>query len=416
MDNQKRIAVVGGGLSGLVVAEGLQRKGYKQVTVFEKADRVGGKLETIWYRGKSYEMGALFGLPDQKHLKKLMKLLAIKTDGPKVARVNYDKNGNRIMQIPKEALGLFVEELDRLPDVLARYQSLEHAGIVDLEPDLTLPFSDWCRMHDFQILNTVYAHYFTSYGLGNVEEMPTVYVLRILNYGNLMSFMDFPKFSTWKSGVSILIEGLQERIEDLRLAQGVKRIGVTANGRLEVETELETEEFERVVIASPLDQFADLYADDEEMSRYLGQIRTHRYNVFAFRIKTPLEGSGCILENLAMERRGHAVIWYSRWDSSGEEPLLMVYAYDAPNSKTEETLKQVKADLLQMGIPDPQLYQFRRWNQCPHVEGDVLRSGFYQKMAAMQGWKGIYLAGEIMSTVSMDNCIWHSQDLVDRYF
>lgn len=58
-----RIAIVGGGLSGLFIAYDLQRKGYKNVTVFEKEERLGGKLNTIWYKGKSYELGAIFGLP-----------------------------------------------------------------------------------------------------------------------------------------------------------------------------------------------------------------------------------------------------------------------------------------------------------------------------------------------------------------
>ena len=56
----QKVAIIGGGLSGLVIAEGLQRKGYKNVTVFERDNRVGGKLYTIWYKGKSYEFGALF--------------------------------------------------------------------------------------------------------------------------------------------------------------------------------------------------------------------------------------------------------------------------------------------------------------------------------------------------------------------
>ena len=47
-----RIAVIGGGLSGLVLAEGLQRKGYEKVTLFEKDVRLG-KLYTIWYDDKS---------------------------------------------------------------------------------------------------------------------------------------------------------------------------------------------------------------------------------------------------------------------------------------------------------------------------------------------------------------------------
>lgn len=416
MDKRERIAVVGGGLSGLAIAEQLQKKGYEHVTVFEKTKRAGGKLDTICYRGKTYEFGALFGLPDQKHLKKLMKMLKLRAEGPKVARVNYDAKGNRIMQIPKEDLGDFIEELDRLPDVLAQYQSLEEARIVEVEADLMLSFTEWCRVHDFRVLESVYAHYFTSYGLGYVERMPAIYVLRILSYSNLMSFMDFPKFSTWSSGVSILIDGLVQRLADLRLGQGVKEIQVKENGKIDIRTEFETLEFDRVVIAAPLEQFSSLYAGDAEMVWCLNQIQYHRYNVYAFLVQEAPKGSGCILENLNPERNGHVVIWYSRWEKTDSESLFMVYAYDDPERKASESLEIIKEDLLKMGIHDPKLYMYRRWKQCPHVGKVALRRGFYEKVHARQGEKGIYFAGEILSTVSMDNCIWHAEDLVNRYF
>ena len=68
-----------------------------------------------------------------------------------------------------------------------------------------LPFSKWCDINQLRVLKCVYSHYFTSYGLGDIDAMPALYVLRILNYDNLMSFMELPEFSTWKKGVSSLM-------------------------------------------------------------------------------------------------------------------------------------------------------------------------------------------------------------------
>src|SRR5690554_2416183 len=124
MNKEDRIAVVGGGLSGLVIGEGLQRKGYNNVTLLEENTRLGGKLHTIMYKGKSYELGAIFGLPSYLNLKALMKRLNIKVDGPKLSRINYNAEGEKIMPIPKEDIQGFVEELQDLPKVLERYKSL----------------------------------------------------------------------------------------------------------------------------------------------------------------------------------------------------------------------------------------------------------------------------------------------------
>src|SRR5699024_5109633 len=175
---------------------GLQNKGYKNVTLFEKEERIGGKLHSIWYKGKSYELGAIFGLPSYTNLRKLMKRLNIKVDGPKLSRTNYNADGQKIMPIPKEDLEGFLYELERLPKVLNLYKSLENAYIENIEPPLMLPFSEWCDIHGFKILKTIYTHYFTIFGLGNLDEVPALYVLRIMNYNHLMSFMKIPEFYT----------------------------------------------------------------------------------------------------------------------------------------------------------------------------------------------------------------------------
>lgn len=411
-----KVAIIGGGLSGLVMAEGLQKKGYKNVTVFEKDHEVGGKLNTIWYKGKSYEFGALFALPSQKQLKKLMKAFNIKVDGPKLSRENYNANGNKIKQIPKEDLGDFVEELNRLPDVLAKYKSLENINIHSLEAPLMLSFSTWCDINQFKVLKTVYGHHFTSYGLGDIEEVPALYVLRVLNYDNIMSFMELPELSTWKEGVSSLIECLKQEIKDIRLGQSVTKISLSKHEKLCVHTDFEVLEFDGVVVTAPLNQFADLYVEDPEMKQFLSCIKYEDYKVYAFIAAKVPKGCGCVLENLSMKNRGHIIIWNSRWYLGHGEELVMVYAYDHPESSKEESLKIIESDLLKLGVQSPRLYQVKCWKQGPHVDTNALQKGFYEKMEAMQGKNNIFLAGEIMSTVSMENCIKYSNYLINKYF
>jgi oxygen-dependent protoporphyrinogen oxidase len=412
----RKVAIIGGGLSGLVIANELQRKGYKNVIVFERENRVGGKLHTIWYKGKAYEFGALFSLPCQQHLKKLMKTFNIKIDGLMLSRVNYDINGNKIMQIHKELLGDFVEELDRLPDVLAEYKSLEKSNISNIEAPLMLPFSEWCDINQLRVLKVVYAHYFTSYGLGDVDVVPALYVLRILNYDNLMSFMELPEFGTLKDGVSALTECLRQEIKDIRLTQNVTKISLLKNEKLCVHTDFGMNEFDRVIITAPLNQFSNLYADDREMKQFLSSIKYQNFNVYAFIVDKVPKGCGCVLENLSVQKRGHIIIWNTRWDSVSGEEIVMVYAYKNLKKSKAESLKIIESDLLKLNIHSPRLYQFKSWQQCPHVDTSVLQKGFYEKMEAMQGEKNIFLAGEIMSTISMENCIQYSNYLTGKYF
>ena len=410
------MAIVGAGLTGLVITRELQKKGYKNVTVFEKEDRLGGKLHTILYKGKSYELGAIFGLPSHLHLKALAKELNIKTDGPKLSRINYDANGNKIMPIPKAKLGGFLEELDRFSETLAMYPSLGDVRIHMMESSLMLPFSKWCDLHQFEVLKTIYTHYFTIFGLGNINEVPALYVLRILNDEHLMSFMELPEFSTWKEGVSSLIKCLREGIKDIRLGQEVTHISLSQHETLWVQTSFETLEFDQVIIAAPLEQYAHLSIMGEGLMQHLSDIKYQFFNVYAIIAQNIPKGCGCVLENLDPSKNGHMVIWDARWGIVDGEGMVTVYAYSPPKDSQTSDFERIKSDLSKLDVQSPRLYQAKRWKHCPYVDTHALQNGFYDKMENIQGKNNVFFAGEIMSTLSMDNCIRYAKDLVKRYF
>lgn len=414
-----KIAIIGGGISGLTIAEGLIQKGYTQVTLYEREHHLGGKLQTIWYKGKSYEMGALFGLPSQKYLKAYMKARNIKVDGPKLSRTNFSETGQPVMQIPKECLPTFVEELDRLPEVLSSHKSLEFPNIHNIESALTLPFSEWCDLHDFKVLKIIYAHHFTSYGLGFIEEIPAIYVLKIMNYDNLMSFMELPEFCTWKDGVSALIKEIEQIIPNVRCGQKVLSLEKTEGDQVKVITEFDDLVYKHVIITCPLDGFSDFYNRDMTMQRYLKSIKYMHHHVYAFVTKKVPASCGCILSNLRKERIGHPIVWNARWTQESlelEDRLVMVYVYSTPNLSKDNVYRQVVSDLLNVGFESLTLYRFNSWLQSPHVSTAMLEEGFYDKMHTMQGVDGVYLAGEIMSTVTMDNAIRYSKYLIEAFF
>ena len=55
-----RICVVGAGPAGIHMALSLKKKGYKNITIFEKTDRVGGKCFDIDFGGIVQPEGAVF--------------------------------------------------------------------------------------------------------------------------------------------------------------------------------------------------------------------------------------------------------------------------------------------------------------------------------------------------------------------
>lgn len=60
MNLNDSIAIVGAGASGIATAHFLKLKGYRNVTLFEASDHVGGKCNTVQINGRDYDMGAVF--------------------------------------------------------------------------------------------------------------------------------------------------------------------------------------------------------------------------------------------------------------------------------------------------------------------------------------------------------------------
>lgn len=417
MDKESRkIAIIGGGISGLVTGYRLKNKGYENITIFEKTDRLGGKMQTIYYKNKAYEIGTVMGLQSHKLFKKLSEELNVKADGPRVLRGYYDLNGNPTIQIPKAEVALLVEEIKRFPDVLSRYKSLNREYIDKVEDELMQTFEQWCNINKFFIIKKIYSHYYTSFGLGDINIVPAFYVHKIISYDNFMSFMDLPEVMTWKSGVTTLVTALENKLDDIRLTQEVIRIEKCIDGKNKIQTINDTFYFDDIIITSPLSELPKIYDLDSEIKVALSHIEYHQFNVYAFICENAIESYGYVTENLSAERVGHIILWSYRWKTESGKDLIIVYTYQNPSLSKSESLKVVEDDLNKLGFRNFRLYQFKNWQQCPFVRTEELKNGFYKKLSKVQGEHNIYLSGEIMSTASVENCIKHANYLVDKYF
>lgn len=413
---EDKIAIVGGGLSGLVMLQLLKEKGYKQVTLYEGDARLGGKLYSTCYNGRSYELGAIFGLPSQKCFRKWLKKLNIKTDGPKLSRLNYNAKGELAPQLPKEELMAFLEEIHRLPTVLKLYPSLQDVSLRNTEKPLMEPFSRWCDTHGFKVLKKIYMHYFTIFGLGPLDEVPAVYVHRILNYDHLMTFMEVPEFLTCQGGVSSIVQALSKGIGDVRLSQYVKAIKPYPSGQQLVMTDYDAVVYDAVIIAAPLDRFKSLYLFDDSIRQALDHVRSQNFAVHLWHVDQMPAGCGCILDNLVVERRGHVTLWVNRWGGMPKKDLMTTYVYEHPETKKNRTVLTIQSDLEEFGIEHPRLYQAVHWKHCPYFTQDQLESGLYSKIEDLQGVDGIYFIGEFLSTLSMENVMAYAEYIANAYF
>ena len=82
-----RVCIVGAGPAGLTAAMYLEKKGYKNITIYEKSERVGGKCYSPEYKGKRYEMGAMMGCPTYYTIREVMDYIGMgHPEGPALDR------------------------------------------------------------------------------------------------------------------------------------------------------------------------------------------------------------------------------------------------------------------------------------------------------------------------------------------
>jgi len=411
-----RICVIGGGISGVSVAYYLKEKGYKNITLLEKSHRIGGKCHSIIYKGRSYEMGAIMGLPSYKNINELMNKFGMTKKGPIFTRGFYNVEGNKVRQLPKEQLRDFTKQLKKLSNTLKKYEFLKTPGYKNLPEELCMPFGQWCEKNDLSVVKKIYSHCFTTFGFGEIEEIATAYVLKVLDYENLMSFIEITHIDTWIEGIGELVSRISDTINDVRLTQNVEGVIPLENGKIVVKTNLEEYTFDKVICTISLKEFGELINNYHEEKELFNKIIYEKFRVYAYKVEGIPKVCGYIPDNLKKERSGHITIWNYRWANTEKTDIVTVYAYSKEGIGDQEAREIVEADLRKLGGKNISLYMMCDWKHFPHVDAKTLGEGFYDKLEALQGKNNIYFSGEIMNFSNIESCITYSKDLVNEYF
>ncbi|HEY1584577.1 MAG TPA: FAD-dependent oxidoreductase, partial [Polyangia bacterium] len=148
-----RIAVVGAGPSGLTAADTLQQLGYQNVTVFEKNDRVGGKVYSYRNGATVSELGAVFASPDYSLVLGLADKYGIAYQPYVTTQSILDENG--VKQSAQSFLTSRYTTLQLLGATaaygvaLTLFAQIQQSGFAWLLPDLALPFDQFAAKYGF---------------------------------------------------------------------------------------------------------------------------------------------------------------------------------------------------------------------------------------------------------------------------
>ncbi len=451
MDKNIKICIIGGGPAGLSAGMYLEKKGYENYTILERNDHVGGKCHSPHYNGRRYEMGAIMGVPSYYAVHDVEEFCGITHDGPQLNRNYKDRNGNviepfepkkNILKIPRlMKMKKQVTELGRILETKYKgYDVNGHRGVAqgrydgfavtpEREPisgtnenlkDLAMPFKDWCELNNVELTQDIWIGPFTSFGYGYFDEIPAAYVLKYLDFQTCMNFVRINLW-TWKEGTQFIWESLNDKLKNhARLNSKITKVE-RKDGKVYVTVNGEVEEYDKLIITSPLQFFPD-YADArEDEKKYFSKIEYERYDVLAVetRPEDHPEISYYVFDNMTPDRLGHLMVYYRRWRDTKDQVITTYALRKHKNSEEipyDACRQMVLEDLKVMKNPASNVVNEQSWYYFPHVFSEDYAAGWYDDVEAMQGKYDTYYAGEVMSFGDMDETAEYSRELVERFF
>lgn len=391
---EDKILIVGAGISGLSCAWFLRKKGYKNITILEQNNYIGGKCRTININNSFIDLGAIIGCNTYYELIKILKELKIKVPKTKLDSV-YFKNNKKINKLflnEKFPYSLaFIPQIIKLGFLLkTKYKNYDKAGHANLHPDLKLSFIEFCQKNKIDKIPMIYACIITAYGYGYLDEVPASYVFKCLPYSTLIAMLSQNYFLLNEKGAQFICEKMSEGF-DVRLSEPaltIDRVNKILISKKKVY------KYDKIIITSPLHrvkQFLELNSLEKTLFE---KIVYEDYQTKLYKSDNPTANSYNLnLDKLNQENKGQTMCYIDK------DGIITAYSY---KNNLDDKYKPLNIKV--------------SWEMFPHVSCANMQINWYEKMESIQGKDGIYYAGEIMDFSILERCILYSKNLVERFF
>lgn len=283
-----KIAIIGSGISGLIAALLLDHK--YDVTVFEAAPWIGGHVHTIPVQSHNANFYIDTGFivcnsVNYPNFLKLLRYLDVELQKTPMSfsvsamQSNLEYSGTSINGLFAQRKNLFRPKYWRMLRDILRFNSAakqfaidgnENTSLADFIKPLNL--SHECR--EYYLLPMISAIW--SLQEKNVSNMPAKFLCQFFSNHGLLNINDRPQWYTIKGGSYLYVDKLVKRLKNPPLLNTcIKSISRLNNKiQLEITSQQEMLEFDRVIIATHSDQALDLLQDPTDSeSKTLSQMR-----------------------------------------------------------------------------------------------------------------------------------------------
>ena len=409
---ENRVAIIGAGAAGLTASVALQKKGYTDVTVFERADRVGGKCSTVEIESKKYELGAGIIAASNRVVMRLAREFAVpieRVDFKKSIQVNAEDGS----VFPKKNIfqkGAFYQELFlKYRKLIRKHPNVIHSGLSNIDSDLYLPFEVWAKKHGVETVARELEGFFTGYGYGYLNKIPAVYVLKYYSWQTVQAFIK-RQIYRFPNGIQHLWTAVAKK-QNVFLHTNIKKI--QRGDTIRITTETEEKEYDRLIITSPLDETVQYMDVSEEEKTLFSHIEYVDYRTIVCEIEGLPDVSGYVPGNYLKERAGHPVFWYHRHADSQIYTFYVLGDWEISDTRvTAYTRKCIE----KLGGTLITVQKIIHWKYFPHVSSERMKEGYFDRLESLQAKRKTYYAGEVMnfSTVGLSSA--YAEDLVEKFF
>lgn len=422
-----RIGIVGAGCAGLTAAEELHDLGYKNITIIDAKNRVGGKTYSIRYADPSleargiYEGGTVWILPSPLYKKyrkrygispslhvmprvQIFDLATGKVTSPFLVDSKYSLLG-RLWQLRK-----FFQELDK-------YTWDEEPGYINpAYRAMNKSSPQWFNKQGLDFIRDALMPIANAGQFGYLEqEASTAYVIRLLALWNRCNFL---KKLVLK--MPQLQEGNQElwnrlaATHNLCLGQTIER--VSRGQTILVKTASNQWEFERLIWTAPVDDFLGVADASPEEAEIFSRVRTIKRAVITCKVEGLPANIFYVIRN-TLNQPLPTSYPLAIYEVDPGSKIYNFYPFMDETTSVEELESNVADCVKKLGGTQVTLMgQPLIWKWFSHFSAEDLKDGIYQRLEILQGNQNTYFANEMTAGVSVPYGMEYAAYLVERFF
>ena len=428
-----RIAIIGAGAAGLSAAHVLTDLGYKNITLYERNHRIGGKVFSLQHAGAIVELGALWAGTSYHYVLDMAKRYGVEFSQESCDLLLWQDrqfkmmqetffNGDRRLSMPAALVNANVTFL--------RYRrDISKIGFTMIDPSLSENFASFAKRHHFSVLASAFRPFWLGCGYADFDETPAIYVLKLLAPMIQNSVQTLLATRSWEqmtagmvwfpTGYSTLFESIAGRLTDVRLGTAVTsvdRVHEQGNWSIKIRADGQVENFDRVIVAvDPKSawQFLDVSSDEDKL---LTEIETHPYRMVLVNARHQnLASNKVILRDDAISSVGRPLV-VSAIQRKEFAPWWVVGQLGGVCGDHDVNVSCLVNDLEALGFEAIQVERVAEWNYFPRVSSSSLNSGYFDRFEAQQGQRGTFYVGSLFNSETVEHTVEFASQLIRRYF